>query len=121
LNTSFIERHNLTIRQGSSYLCRRSACHAKETRPLEEHLELLRLHYNFIRPHSALRFGAEVRTPAMQAGLAARKLSFRDVFTRRLFIFLCFMAAVFTWLESLGRVLEDLWASKSLGFCPNNT
>ena len=57
LNTSFVERHNLTIRQGSSYLCRRTACHAREGRTLEEQLELLQLHYNFIRPHSALRFG----------------------------------------------------------------
>jgi len=50
LNTSFVERHNLTIRQGSSILCRRTACHAREDRTLEEHLELLQLHYNFMRP-----------------------------------------------------------------------
>jgi IS1 family transposase len=53
LNTSFVERHNLTIRQGSSILCRRTACHAREDRTLE----LLQLHYNFIRPHSALLLG----------------------------------------------------------------
>jgi IS1 family transposase len=29
LNTSFIERLNLTIRQGSAYLCRRTICHAR--------------------------------------------------------------------------------------------
>ena len=29
LNTSFIERLNLTIRQGSAYLRRRSPCHAR--------------------------------------------------------------------------------------------
>ena len=28
LNTSFVERHNLTIRQGCSYLGRRTPCHA---------------------------------------------------------------------------------------------
>jgi hypothetical protein len=28
-----------------------------------------------------LNFGPETRTPAMQAGLAKRRLSFRDVFT----------------------------------------
>ena len=50
LNTSFVERHNLTIRQGSSILCRRTACHAREDRTLVEHLELLQLHYNFMRP-----------------------------------------------------------------------
>ena len=29
----------------------------------------------------ALHFGREVRTPAMQAGLVAKRLTFRDVFT----------------------------------------
>ena len=46
----------------------------------EEHLELLRCHYNFVRPHGALKFGREVRTPAMQAGLATRRLTFREIF-----------------------------------------
>ncbi len=80
LNTSFIERLNLTIRQGSSYLCRRSTCHARVAINLEHHLALLQCYYNFIRPHRALRFGREVRTPAMQAGLAGRQLSFREIF-----------------------------------------
>jgi transposase-like protein/IS1 family transposase len=70
LNTSFIERLNLTIRQGSAYLCRRTICQARWKDRLEDHLELLRCYYNFIRPHRALKFGPEIRTPAMQAGLA---------------------------------------------------
>ena len=41
---------------------------------------LLRCHYNFVRPHGALKFGREVRTPAMQAGLATRRLTFREIF-----------------------------------------
>jgi IS1 family transposase len=81
LNTSCIERLNLTIRRGSAYLCRRSLCHARRKQRLADHLELLRCHYNFLRPHRALKFGQEVRTPAMQAGLTAKRLSFRDVFT----------------------------------------
>lgn len=81
LNTSFIERLNLTIRQGTAYLTRRSACHARSRERLEEQLEILRFHYNFARPHRALKFGTETRTPAMQAGLTNRRLSFRDVFT----------------------------------------
>jgi len=47
---------------------------------LEEHLELLRCYYNFVRPHGALKFGRETRTPAMQAGLTTRRLTFREVF-----------------------------------------
>ena len=53
-----------------------------DNRPcLEGHLELLRCYYNFVRPHLGLKFGRVVRTPAMQAGLAARKLTFREIFT----------------------------------------
>ena len=93
LNTSFIERHNLTIRQGSSYLHRRSPCHSREVEYLRGHLALLQCYYNFIRPHRALKFGPEVRTPAMQAGLVDRKLTFRDVFTA-VAVFFSFVAAL---------------------------
>jgi len=79
LNTSFIERLNLTIRQSSAYLSRRTLSHARSTEKLEEHLDLVRCYYNFIRPHGALKFGRETRTPAMQAGLARRRLTFREV------------------------------------------
>lgn len=80
LNTSFIERLNLTLRQSSAYLLRRTLCHARSKERLEEHLELLRCYYNFVRPHRALKFGRETRTPAMQAGLTRRRLTFREVF-----------------------------------------
>jgi hypothetical protein len=36
--------------------------------------------YNFVRPHRALKFGREVRTPARQAGLTQRALRFREIF-----------------------------------------
>ena len=80
VNTSFIERLNLTIRQSSAYLGRRTLAHARSTDTLDAHLELLRCYYNFVRPHGALKFGRETRTPAMQAGLAARRLTLRDIF-----------------------------------------
>ena len=75
LNTSFVERLNLTIRQGSSYLGRRTICQARWKQCLEDHIELFRCYYNFIRPHRALKFGRELRTPAMQAGLTNRMLT----------------------------------------------
>ena len=84
LNTSFVERLNLTIRQGSAYLCRRTICQARWKERLEDHLELLRCHYNFVRPHRALKFGREVRTPAMQAGLTRRRLTLREIFSSRM-------------------------------------
>ena len=79
LNTSFIERLNLTIRQGSAYLHRKTPCHARRGEYLDQHLELLRCHCNFVRPHRALKFGQATRTPAMQAGLVSRRLSFREI------------------------------------------
>ena len=94
LNTSFIERLNLTIRQGSAYLRRRSPSHARKKRTLDDHLELFRAFYNCVRPHGALRFGKVTRTPAMQAGLASRRFSFWDIFTAR------FVAARFAIVRS---------------------
>ena len=84
LNTSFIERLNLTIRQGSSYLGRRTICQARWQERLEDQLELFRCHYNFVRPHGALKFGQEVRTPAWQAGVTERPLTLREIFSARL-------------------------------------
>ena len=81
LNTSFVERLNLTIRQGSAYLRRRSPCHARCVDQLRGHVELVRCHYNFVRPHRALKFGRETKTPAMQADLVNRPLTWRDIFT----------------------------------------
>ena len=91
LNTSFIERLNLTIRQGSAYWRRRAPCHARGADQLRGHVALLRGYYHFIRPHRALRFGRETRTPAMQAGLVSQRLALRDIFTaggltRRIFV-----------------------------------
>ena len=80
MNTSFIERLNLTTRQGSAYLARRALSHARLNDKLEQHLELLRCYYNFVRPHRALKFGSETRTPAMQAGLATRRVTLREIF-----------------------------------------
>jgi transposase-like protein/IS1 family transposase len=80
LNTSFVERLNLTMRQSSAYLGRRTICQARWKERLEDHIELFRCYYNFIRPHRALKFGSEVRTPAMQAGLTKRQLTLREIF-----------------------------------------
>ena len=44
-------------------------------------LSTLRCYYNFVRPHRALKFGRETRTPAMQAGAASTRLTWSDIFT----------------------------------------
>src|SRR5262249_1128132 len=80
LNTSFVERLNLTIRQGLAYLFRRTIYHARWKERLEDHPELLRCYYNFVRPTIALKFGREMRTSAIQAGLTTRRLTLREIF-----------------------------------------
>jgi IS1 family transposase len=94
VNTSFVERLNLTIRQGCSYLSRRSAGHARYAEHLEDHLALLQCHYNFIRPHRALKLGKEWRTPAWQAGLVSRQLTFREIFLHPLAMLFLFLVYV---------------------------
>ena len=44
VNPSFVERLNPTIRQGCSYLSRRSAGHARFAEYLEDHMALLQCH-----------------------------------------------------------------------------
>src|SRR5262245_2011649 len=80
LNTSFVERLNLTSRQGSAHLGRRTICQARWRQRLEDDIELCSCYYNSSRPHRALQFGREIRTPAMQAGLTRRRLTFREIF-----------------------------------------
>jgi len=81
INTSFVERLNLTIRQGSSYLNRRTACFSRETRCFIGHLYLLQTYYNFIKYHRSLKCGPIHITPAMEARIAKRRISFREVFS----------------------------------------
>ncbi len=64
LNTSFIERLNLTIRQSLAYLARRTLSHARSKEKLEEHLELLTLLLQFCQAPP----GSEVRTRDPDSG-----------------------------------------------------
>ena len=104
LNTSFVERLNLTIRQASAYLRRRSPCHARGADQLRSHVELVRGHYNFVRPHRALRFGRETRTPAMQAGLVSTRMPWRDIFTTGRVTLRMLVAVVVTGSAELPRL-----------------
>jgi transposase-like protein/IS1 family transposase len=112
LNTSFVERHNLTIRQSSAYLNRRTPCHARRTEFLVGHMALLTTYYNFVRPHMALKFGKTLRTPAMQAGLTKKRLSFREVFTSRSAFFFVLIVAVARYCRFKSRIVSfRLWGS----------
>ena len=94
LNTSFVERLNLTIRQGWAYWRRRSPGHARGADQLHGHVDLLRCSYNFIRPHRALKCGRETRTPAMQAGLVNAPMNWSDIFTAPAALYACHVAVV---------------------------
>ena len=58
LNTSFIERLNLTIRQSSAYLSRQTLSHARSSERLDEHLGVVPLLLQ-LRPTAR---SSEVRT-----------------------------------------------------------
>ena len=92
LNTAFIERVNLTVRQGLAALARRTWATAQQSPHLLAHLDWWRAYYHFARPHSALRValvqpkargGSRLaqryrqRTPAMAAGRTNRRWSAR--------------------------------------------
>ena len=69
---------------------------------------------NALRPHSALQFGREVRTPAMQAGLTPKRLTFRDVVTSipNFLRFLWIVSRFIFQANSTGR--EDLTISEAV-------
>jgi hypothetical protein len=73
-------RLNLFVRRSTSYLQRRTPAPARQARTLSDALDVLRCYYNFVKPHRSLRFGKVTRTPAMQAGIFKRALTFREIF-----------------------------------------
>jgi IS1 family transposase len=94
INTAFIERLNLTVRQMVAALVRRTWSTAQEAPQLLAHLHWWQAYYHFVRLHESLRVvlaqpiergGKRVpqryrqRTPAMAAGLTARRWSVREV------------------------------------------
>ena len=94
INTSFVERINLTIRQCVSKLTRRTWGPAHFTPELLEHLEWWRAYYHFVRFHESLavalvnpkqRKGEQQpiryrhRTPAMAANLTNRRWTVKEL------------------------------------------
>ena len=94
LNTAFVERVNLTIRQSVAALARRTWSTAQAAPHLLAHLEWWRAYYHFTRPPTSLRValgqpkgrgGQRIaqryrkRTPAMAAGLTSRRWAVGDL------------------------------------------
>lgn len=74
INTSFIERANLTLRNHNRKLTRKTICFAKRKQSLEAQTNIAVTYYNFSRPHRGLTQkdpkGTRIkRTPAMAANI----------------------------------------------------
>lgn len=77
INTSFIERANLTLRNYNKKLARKTLCFAKQKKALEAQTNIVVTYYNFSRPNRGLTLrepnGTRLkRTPAMAADLMDR-------------------------------------------------
>jgi IS1 family transposase len=94
INTSFVERINLTLRLLISRLHRKTLCFSKKREFLEYHLHLALAYYHFARYHASLRVKLpepiptrgdgspkkwQQRTPAMAAGMTDHRWSLREL------------------------------------------
>jgi hypothetical protein len=86
----------------------------------ETDLELFRCYFNFVRPHKALKFGGEVRTPAIQAGLTTRQLTLKEIFPSAMFSLVVGESQVRT-MDCLGRCGRDADASCSIALDDGST
>jgi IS1 family transposase len=78
INTSFVERSNLTMRMGMRRFTRSTNGHSKKLANHAAAVALHFMHYNFARPHKSLA-NPYPRTPAMAAGLADHIWSLEEV------------------------------------------
>ena len=75
ISTSYVERHNLTIRMGMRRFTRLTNTFTKK---VEDHCHALALHfvfYNFVKQHKSLKG----LSPAMAAGVADKLWSVEDI------------------------------------------
>ena len=74
VSTSYVERHNLTLRMGMRRYTRLTNAHSKKLRNHTAALGLFLCYYNFCRIHQTLRC-----TPAMAAGVESRVWAVADL------------------------------------------
>jgi IS1 family transposase len=72
INTSFVERDNLTLRQQNRRLTRKTNGFSKELGWLERHLWLTLAYYHFVLPHASLRSKLAEPEPTRGTGSARR-------------------------------------------------
>jgi IS1 family transposase len=74
VSTSYVERHNLTLRMGMRRYTRLTNAHSKKLRNHTAALGLFLCYYNFCKIHMSLRV-----TPAMAAGVESRVWEIADL------------------------------------------
>ena len=77
VSTSYVERHNLSMRMGMRRFTRLTNAFSKKLENLHAAVGLHFAHYNFVRLHSSLR-----TTPAMAAGVDNRLWSLEELVNR---------------------------------------
>lgn len=91
INTAYIERDNLTLRQELRRLARKTLGFSKNRRELQNALDFIDAHDNFVKPHRALRLRARskgdhvwvLRTPAMAAGISNHVWTLEELLCHR--------------------------------------
>jgi len=78
ISTSYVERQNLTMRMGMRRFTRLTNGFSKKVENLAHAVSLHYMHYNFARPHSALK-DPYPRTPAMAAGKADHVWTLKEI------------------------------------------
>ena len=83
INTSYVERQNISFRNASKRLVRETICFSKDGLYLASYLEILQGWFNFIKLHGGLTIKEEGRhihrTPAMAQGLASRPMTWEEI------------------------------------------
>jgi IS1 family transposase len=74
ISTSYVERHNLTMRMAMRRFTRLTNAFSKKLRNHDASIALYSVHYNFARIHKTLRV-----TPAMEAGLSDHVWSYEEI------------------------------------------
>ncbi|MBW2149563.1 MAG: hypothetical protein JRI22_21415 [Deltaproteobacteria bacterium] len=75
INTSFVERSNLTWRMMNAHLSRKSLCFSKSLQWLKAKFSVIVAVYNFVRPHSSLSSAKNPVTQAMAAKITEQPWS----------------------------------------------
>jgi IS1 family transposase len=94
INTTFVERNNLTMRERNRRLTRKTMGFSKEKIPLVESLNLYSAIYHFVKPNGGLKLRLDVaegnrrwvyRTPMMAAGITDHIWTMEELLTFKVF------------------------------------